>query len=79
MTHERCETCRWWARGSTYTSEPYGNTPARVGWSAAAGTGQYLQQHGQCRIVAPWRSNGEFPETWEFQGCGEWQEKRHDA
>jgi len=69
-----CETCRWWARGSTYEQEPYGYKPRRIQWSAVQ-TGEYMHQSGECRIVAPYRCGGYFPTTFEFQGCGEHQQK----
>lgn len=69
----KCETCRFWERGAMYTQERYGNTPERLAWSTIATAGQ-LEQSGQCRIAAPWRSNGFFPITYEFNGCGEHQQ-----
>ena len=69
---ERCETCKFWERGSTYRIAPYGHQPERVAWTAAA-TGKYQIQEGECRIAAPYRCGGNFPITYEFQGCGEHQ------
>lgn len=71
---EACETCRYWKRGETYRIDPYGSTPPRIAWSANIDS-KYQMQHGQCRIVAPWRSDGCFPTTYEFQGCGEYAER----
>lgn len=68
----RCETCRWWVRGQTYTQERYGHVPERQAWSVVQ-TGEYKHQQGECRIVAPYRCGGYFPVTYEFQGCGEHQ------
>ena len=65
-----CETCRFWARGSIYFINPYGNTPRRAAWTTQQDVG-YAQQAGECRIVAPHHSDGGFPGTYEFQGCGE--------
>lgn len=73
---ERCETCKFWERGSTYRIAPYGHQPERVAWTAAA-TGKYQIQEGECRIVAPYRCGGNFPITYEFQGCGEHQPEPH--
>lgn len=65
-----CENCRWWKRGSLYFMEPYGSTPRRAAWSLHQ-SGKFSQQEGECRIVAPYRSGGSFPFTFEFQSCGE--------
>ena len=71
---KECQTCKWWQRGSMYFTEPYGGTPRRVGWSASTTHPPHKQQEGECRIVAPHHSNGTFPVTYEFQGCGQHEE-----
>lgn len=70
MREERCENCRWWERGATYTQKAYGHIPDRIAWSAIQ-TGEYKHQSGECRIVPPWKCGGYFPTTYEFQGCGD--------